>query len=285
MHHIFTVDLEDWYCTRAVGSLLHRSDWKSCESRVRIGTRRILELLERKGIEGTFFVLGYIAEREPELIREIVDRGHEIATHGYAHRSLEEMFPEEFRDDLVHSIDLITSITGKNVCGFRAPNFSLTEKTAPWAIEIIQDCDLLYDSSVFPTTIHPAHHFSEESPIIHQFANGLIEAPVSCVDLCGLRLPATGGAYFRHAPFWLSAALIDWCERQGIPALFYIHPWELDTEQPRLRLPILQRIRQYRGIESLYEKLDRLTDRFQFTSLRHLFSSLDRNGTCSVRQG
>ena len=268
MHHLFTVDLEDWYCTQAVASAVPRSDWKHCESRVRIGTMRLLDLLERRGIEATFFVLGYIAEREPGLVEEIAGRGHEIATHGYAHRSLEEMFPEEFRCDLLHSIEIISSIIGTPIRGFRAPNFSLTSKTAPWAIEIIRDCSLLYDSSIFPTAVHPSHHFVEESSSIHQLSNGLIEAPVSCLDLCGLRLPATGGAYFRHAPFWLSETLIEWYEQKGEPILFYIHPWELDPEQPRPPLPLLQRIRQYRGIPSLYEKLERLTERFEFTSVR-----------------
>ena len=272
MQHLFTVDLEDWYCTRAVESVIVRSDWRSCESRIRVGTLKLLDLLDKRGIEATFFVLGYVATRDPELVQEIDDRGHEIATHGYAHRSLEEMFPEEFRDDLRHSITIVQNITGKDVLGFRAPNFSLTKKTAPWALEILGEFHLRYDSSVFPSNTHPVHSFVEESPIIHQLSNGMIEVPISCVDLFRFRLPATGGAYFRHSPFWLSASLIEWCERHGTPALFFIHPWELDSEQPRLRLPLLQRVRQYRGIESLYEKLDRLTDRFQFTSIRRLLS-------------
>ncbi len=278
MHHIFTVDLEDWYCTGAVAPAVSRSDWRKCESRVRIGTELLLELLERKGIEGTFFVLGYVAEREPELVREIAERGHEIATHGYAHRSLEEMFPEEFRDDLLRSIDLLTSITGREVRGFRAPNFSLTEKTAEWATEIIRSCNLLYDSSVFPASLHPRHNFTGETSLIHSLPNGLIEAPVSCVEFCGIRLPATGGAYFRQAPFGLSAGLIERCRRFGSPALFYIHPWELDPGQPRLRLPVLQRLRQYRGIPSLYRKLDRLTDRFRFTSMRKVVEEGNSRG-------
>ena len=283
MQHLFTVDLEDWYCTRAVESVLARSEWGKCESRIRVGTQKLLNLLEKRGIEATFFVLGYVAERDPELIREIADRGHEIATHGYAHRSLEEMFPEEFRDDLLHSIEIIERISGVKVSGFRAPNFSLTKKTASWALDIMGECHLLYDSSIFPAHTHPAHSFVGEIPVIHQLENGMIEAPVSCIELCGLRLPATGGAYFRQAPFWLSNALIEGCERQGSPALFYIHPWELDDEQPRLALPLLQRLRQYRGIASLYDKLERLTSRFQFTSIRCLLSADDEETEVSSK--
>ena len=256
--------------------VLTRADWDGCASRVRIGTEYLLTVLERRNIEATFFVLGYIAEREPDLVREIAEQGHEIATHGFYHQNLIDLSPKDFCDDLERSIEVLEKLTGQRVQGYRAPDFSFTLQTMEWASDILAEHGLVYDASFFPYKIYGQDsHVRPCSKTPHRYQNGLVEVPVSCVHIAKLLLPATGGAYCRHAPLWLTRLLFQCANREGNPVMFYTHPWEYDSGQPRMPLPIMQRIRHYRGISAMLHKLDALTEEFQFTSIRNYLSGLE----------
>lgn len=256
--------------------VLTRADWDNCSSRVRIGTEHLLTVLEQRSIEATFFVLGYIAEREPDIVREIAGCGHEIATHGFYHQNLIDLSPKDFSDDLERSIEVLEKLTGQRVQGYRAPDFSLTLQTKQWATDILAEHGLQYDASFFPYKVYGQNVSAQScSKIPYRYQNGLVEMPVSCVRLAKLLLPATGGAYCRHAPLWLTRLLFYCAHREGCPVMFYTHPWEYDSGQPTMPLPIMQRIRHYRGISTMLSKLEALTEEFQFTSIRRYLSGLE----------
>lgn len=273
--NIFTVDLEDWYCSRALEAAIPRSQWSACESRVRIGTTILLTLLERYHVEATFFVLGYIANREPELVAEIAARGHDIATHGYDHRHLAEGTSSAFTEDLDRSIAAIEGVTGKPVRGYRAPMFSITSNTEDWALPILKSRGILYDSSIVPAWGHPEYGMPRVPTSPFRHANGVLEIPISVAKFAGVRIPATGGGYFRHLPYAVSRRLMRRCNRDGQPVVFYIHPWELDRDQPRIPLPLLRHLRHYHGIDYLESKLESLLKEFSFTSMRVLFEQIE----------
>ena len=269
MLNIFSVDLEDWYCASVMRPLLKYEDWQNCSSRIRLGTTYLLDVLERYNVEATFFVLGYIADREPDIVREISRRGHEIATHGYAHRNLREMSPEDFRTDVQRSVFMLEELVSQKVLGFRAPDFSVNQERANWVSGTLAELGLLYDSSIFPCGVLQRNSFLhtwDTVPSLH--SNGLIEIPVSCTNVAGLNIPATGGAYCRHVPLWLTRQLFQRNIRAGKPVVFYTHPWEYDVDQPAMSLPMLQRTRHYRGIASMKRKLEGLLGEFRFTSIR-----------------
>jgi len=270
--NVFTVDLEDWYCAHALEGAVQRETWCSLPSRVRHGTEILLDLLSAHGVEATFFVLGHVAEREPALIRAVAEAGHEIATHGYSHRHLAESSPEEFRHDLDRSIETLESIVDVPVHGHRAPTFSVTRSTASWALPIVRARGLTYDSSIVPMAQHPSYGIADAPLEVFETIPGLIEVPISVATFGPVRLPATGGGYFRHLPYAATAWLAHRCNSQGRPLVFYIHPWELDPDQPRLTLPLLQRFRQYHGIRGVRAKLTRLLRDFSFTSMRRLLA-------------
>lgn len=274
MINAFTVDLEDWYCTRVFEGVLPRSGWNTLPSRVRYGTEIILDLLGRHGITGTFFVLGHIADRDPELIHRIVDAGHEVATHGYAHRHLEEVTVEEFERDLDRSIDVVNRISGTRVCGYRAPTFSITRETASWALPVLRSHGIEFDASIVPGGRHPEYGIRDAPLGIFRTGSGLTEVPISMATIGGIRVPATGGGYFRHLPYVATAWLMRQCNRQGRPVIFYIHPWELDDGQPQIPLPSLRRFRHYHGIAGMRRKLTRLLQEFSFTSIRGLLATM-----------
>lgn len=269
MLNIFSVDLEDWYCASVMKPLLNYGDWQRCSSRVRIGTEYLLDVLDRHDVEATFFVLGYIADREPGFVKEIAGMGHEIATHGYAHRNLGEMSPADFREDVQRSVQGLEDLVSQKVLGFRAPDFSVNRERVGWVSDILADQGLLYDSSVFPCGMFRGDNMGSTcSGTPFRFANGLIEIPVSCTSVAGLNIPATGGAYCRHLPLWLTRRLYSRANRSGDPVVFYTHPWEYDPDQPSMELPGVQRIRHYRGIFSMRQKLDELLSELRFTSVR-----------------
>lgn len=268
----FTVDLEEWFCSYALRSATPYEEWDRCESRITAPARRLLELLSRHGVEGTFFVLGWVAERHPDLIREIADRGHEIASHGYSHSLITEMSPSEFERDLERALEVIEKITGKRIDGYRAPCFTVTQRTL-WALDLLRAAGLRYDSSVFPYGAHPDYGIADAPLVIYRHRNGLLEVPMSCAIVAGRRIPCGGGGYFRLMPYSLTKALIDRCHREGRGVIFYIHPWELDPTQPRMRLGAVESFRQYNNLESTERKLEHLLLDYTFTSIRTLLGS------------
>lgn len=233
MLNAFTVDVEDYYQVSAFERDIDRADWHRFESRVEANTRRMLALLQRHGVKATFFVLGWVAQRQPRLVEEIAAAGHEIGSHGYWHRLIYRMTPEEFRTDLVQARRVLQEILGRPVEAFRAPSFSIT-KASRWAQPILVEEGVRYDSSIFP--IHHDRYGIPDAPLgIHRIdtpAGSLWEFPMSVVRWAGWNLPVSGGGYFRLYPVGLTRRLLA---RVNRPFVFYVHPWEIDPGQPRLQ--------------------------------------------------
>ena len=270
--NVFSIDLEDWFCVQNLSGVIRREEWERCESRVERNTLLLLELLAHHRVEATFFVLGWIAERYPDLVREVERRGHEIATHGYSHRLLTSLTPEEFRADLERSLEVLARASSGPVRGFRAPSFSVTRKTW-WAVKILRACGIQYDSSIFPVGFHPDYGIPDAPLNAYRLPEGVFELPMSCAEIFGRKVPCSGGGYFRLFPYAVTRALMRRCNRQGRPVIFYLHPWEVDPDQPRVDLPVLKRFRHYNHLDRTAERLERLLEDFEFTSVRKRFAA------------
>jgi polysaccharide deacetylase family protein (PEP-CTERM system associated) len=236
MLNAFSVDVEDYYQVSAFERSIPRSTWGDFESRVVVNTQRLLDILAEREVTATFFILGWIADRFPKLIREIVAGGHEIGSHSYWHRLIYEMSPGEFRDDLRRSIRVIEDAGGTAVRCFRAPSFSITRRSL-WALDVLVEEGIQVDSSIFPVR-HDRYGIPNANPFIHtrETASGtLTEFPPTTVHRCGIRLPVGGGGYFRLYPLWFTKHCLRRINGQQRPFMFYVHPWELDPDQPRLR--------------------------------------------------
>jgi polysaccharide deacetylase family protein (PEP-CTERM system associated) len=269
--NVFSIDLEDWFCVQNLSGVIARDQWENCESRVERNTLLLLDLLSRHNVEATFFVLGWIAERFPDLVREVRLRGHEIATHGYSHRILTSLTPDEFRADLEKSLEILTPLSSEPIRGFRAPSFSVTRKTW-WALDIMRSTGIAYDSSIFPVGFHPDYGVPDAPLEAYRLPEGPLELPMSCAEVFGRRLPCSGGGYFRLLPYLATRALMRQCNRQGRPVIFYLHPWEVDPGQPRVAMPALKKFRHYNNLERTESRLERLLSDFSFTSIRKLFA-------------
>jgi polysaccharide deacetylase family protein (PEP-CTERM system associated) len=264
-----SVDVEDYFQVSAFDQAVSRDQWDRFESRVWANTERVLATLARRSTRATFFVLGWVAERYPALIRQIADRGHEIASHGYDHRLVFDLTPEEFRADLRRARAAIESAAGVHVRGYRAPSFSITARSL-WALDILIEEGYVYDASIFP--IHHDRYGLPSAPrhihTITRPAGTLWEVPGSTTRVSGMNVPIAGGGYFRLLPYgWtrLGIARVNRLERQ--PVVFYIHPWELDPEQPRLPASQLTRLRHYRNLNETVPRLERLLSEFRFDSI------------------
>lgn len=273
MLNAFSVDVEDYFQVGAFEQACPRDRWSQYEPRVERNTRRLLDLCARHGVKGTFFTLGWVAERWPGLVRDIRQAGHELGTHGQDHRRVTTMTPAEFREDVRRSKNTIEDVSGAEVIGYRAPNYSIVRETL-WAMDILLEEGFRYDSSVFPI-----HHDRYGIPDFPRFprpvrgSNGsaLQEFPISTVRLAGMNLPFVGGGYLRHFPL----SFIRWGMRrlngrERRPAILYIHPWELDPEQPRQPVRWLTRVRHYRNLEQTEDRLARLFSEYSFASCREV---------------
>jgi len=266
-----SIDLEDWFCVHNMSRVIDRRDWDSCELRVHNSARRVLDLLAGRNTRATFFVLGWVAKRLPDLIREIEDRGHEIASHGYSHRLLTELTPREFDEDLDRGLNaLYESGIRQSPLGFRAPSFTIVEKTRQWALPTLEKFGLKYDSSVFPTGFHPDYGIADAPLSPYKITDRLFEFPLSCIEVMGKRLPFSGGGYFRLFPYRYTSYCIRKCNSLGRPAIFYLHPWELDADQPRMNLPRVSKFRHYHNLSRTENRLKRLLDEFEFTTIREV---------------
>jgi polysaccharide deacetylase family protein (PEP-CTERM system associated) len=272
MKNVMSIDVEDWFCVYNLSRLIPYADWDKCESRVERDTLKLLDLFRKYHVEATFFVLGWVADRFPDLIKEIERGGHEVASHGYSHRLLTFMKPDEFRADLQRSLEVLAKVTSQAVLGFRAPSFSLTPNTL-WAVDIMRESGLRYDSSVFPVGLHPDYGMPESDLRPYELAEGLLELPMGVAEVCGRRIPCAGGGYFRLYPYALTRGLIRRCNEQGRSVIFYLHPWEVDPEQPRMGgMSWSTRFRHYNNLEQTEQRLERLLGDFEFTSARQLLA-------------
>jgi polysaccharide deacetylase family protein (PEP-CTERM system associated) len=269
--NVFSIDLEEWFCVQNLNGMIPREVWDTCESRVEGSTIRLLDLLDRHKTQATFFVLGWVAERHRDLVREVSRRGHEIATHGYFHQPLTAMTPEQFRGDLDRSLEVLAGCVAAPVLGFRAPSFSVTRKTW-WALDILKSRGLRYDSSIFPVGFHPDYGIPDARLDAHSVLDGFLEIPMTCAEMFGRKVPCSGGGYFRLFPYAVTRRLMQRCNGQGRPVMFYLHPWEIDPDQPRVaKLPAMKRFRHYTNLGRSMDRLERLLEDFRFTTARDLF--------------
>ncbi|HEV8439989.1 MAG TPA: XrtA system polysaccharide deacetylase [Methylomirabilota bacterium] len=271
MRNAFSVDVEDWYQVSDFEEAVGFEAWDRYESRVVRNTERVLALLDEYGVKGTFFVLTWNAERHPELVRRIAEAGHEIATHGYRHRLIYEQTPAEFRDDVLRSKKILEDAVGLPVLGYRAPSFSLTQASL-WALDILLESGFRYDSSIFPVSdrlygIPDARRF----PFVIRADGGrtLVEFPMSTARAAGRNWPLGGGAYLRLFPYPYMRWGIRRVNREGQPALVYVHPWELDPGQPRLKVGGKRGLStHYINLHRTEAKLRRLLHDFSFAPAR-----------------
>ena len=268
---ILSIDVEDWFHIVGAGAdYQFRSQmggvdsWGSFPPRIEISTHWILDTLDRHHTKATFFILGWIAERHPQLVREIHDRGHEIASHGYWHKLVYIQSPNEFLDDFRRSVDALENITGKKVLGYRAPGASIT----PWALDLLATEGLLYDSSVYPATYHDLYgkiDGLDPSKPIEQFPSGLWEVKMSSIRIQKGMIPWGGGGYFRLIPYKFFLLGVQRIIRERGSYLFYIHPWELDPDAPRLHeLKRIYFFRRYCSLDKTRSRFERLLDTFHF---------------------
>ena len=268
--NILSFDIEDWFHPETFDSRFRLEIWNKLESRVQKNTELILNFLLRKNLKATFFFLGWVAEQCPDLVKDTVSGGHEIASHGYSHTRINKLSRAKFKEELKRSIEILSSISGK-IKGFRAPTFSLTSNTL-WALPILSELGISYDSSVYPT-YHDRYGIPAAPPnpfIIYK--NGkdpLVEFPMSTVEFFRFKFPFGGGGYFRLYPLWLSLKLMRMCQRRNRPIIFYAHPWEFDLDNPKVDLPVIKRYRHYNGISKFLNRLDKITDLFSFTSFEN----------------
>lgn len=268
IRHYFTVDVEEHFQVRALSPFVDRERWESYESRVARNVDRMLELLARHGATGTFFTLGWVAERQPAMVKAIAAAGHEVASHGWDHRRVVDLEPAEFRDQARRSKALLEDLSGQPCLGYRAPNYSIVAGRE-WALDILVEEGYRYDSSLFPVR-RPGYGYASglrEPHWLERPAGRLAEVPPATWRVGGVNLPAAGGAYFRLLPYGLVRSALRDCARRGVPGTFYIHPWETDVHQPRLDVPWLTRVRHYGGLHRTTRRLDRLLSEFRFTSI------------------
>ncbi|MFO0769004.1 MAG: XrtA system polysaccharide deacetylase [Nitrospiraceae bacterium] len=273
--HSLSFDVEEHFQVSAFESPMRRRHWGQFESRVQANTERILRLLSAKDIRATFFVLGWVAERCPDLVRRIALEGHEVASHGYGHQLVTSLTPEEFREDVRRAKGILEGILSQPVHGYRAPSFTITQQTL-WALPILIEEGYCYDSSIFPV-VHDRYGVPGANPNVHQIVTSsgeLWEAPPSTVTFCGFRLPIAGGGYFRLYPYGILRGFLRRLEREGSSFVMYLHPWELDPDQPRMEGPLLSRVRHYLNLHKTESRLARLLEDFRFAPIREVFAPI-----------
>lgn len=269
-----TIDVEDYFQVSAFASHINRADWDQCECRVVRNIDRILGLLDEQGIRATFFTLGWIAERYPELVRAIVAGGHELASHGYGHQRVSDLDAEDFLADVVRAKSILEDIGGAQVIGYRAPSFSIGASNRDWAFACLARAGYRYSSSVYPVK-HDHYGMPDAPRFVHEVYPSLMEVPPTTVRAFDRNWPASGGGYFRLMPYALSRRLIARVnETDGQAAVFYFHPWELDAGQPRVPgIGAKTRFRHYVNIHRMENRLKCLLKDFQWGRMDQIFLS------------
>ena len=271
----FTIDVEDYFHVEALSPVIARDSWSQREYRCERNTQRLLKLLDEHKVRGTFFVLGWVTERSPQLVREIAAAGHEVACHGMSHRLIYKQTRGEFREETRRSKQLLEDLLGTPVQGYRAASFSIV-KSSMWALDELIDAGFRYDSSVFPV-----HHDNYGIPgaalepyeITAPSGRTLLEFPMTVAKWGAFRLPVSGGGYFRIFPYWLTRSSLSRVNlRDRRPFVFYLHPWEIDSEQPRIGASLKSRLRHYTNLSGCEARLRRLLSEFSFAPMRQVLA-------------
>lgn len=273
-----SIDVEDWFHVANLAGVIPRHTWDQRELRVERNTERMLELLDEHGVTCTCFVLGWVAERLPSLVRRIAAAGHEVASHGYGHELVEGLSERAFREDVRRSKALLEDLAGAPIRGYRAPSFSITE----WSIPILRELGFTYDSSAFPVIAHDRYGKLPgvvAGRTIVELEPGFHEVAVSCLPVRGRGLPWGGGGYFRALPYSVFRRGVTAIINSGHPYVFYIHPWEIDPGQPRVRgLSRARALRHYAGLASAERRFASLLGEFPWTSVASVLAERERGG-------
>jgi polysaccharide deacetylase family protein (PEP-CTERM system associated) len=264
-----TIDFEDWY----QGLEIPYSDWEKFEDRIEMVGDKLLQIFEEANTKATFFILGYVAEKHPEIVKKIKSAGHEIGTHGFSHTLIYKQEPEVFRQEMKRAIEFLEDLTGDIILGHRAPFFSIT-KDSLWALDILGELGIKYDSSIFPVLnyrygIAGAPRFPYK---IKREKYEFMEFPVSTLKLPGVTLPISGGAYFRIYPYQLTKQALRAVNRSGNPITFYLHPWELDPEHPRIDVPRRIALTHYFNLGATERRLRKLLRDFKFAPMKEVLN-------------
>jgi polysaccharide deacetylase family protein (PEP-CTERM system associated) len=268
MQNYLTIDVEDYFQVAAFADIVPPSDWDLMEQRVHASVAILLEMLEKHGARATFFVVGWVAEKHPDIVRDIVSQGHDIGCHSYWHRNVYDMTPEEFRSDTMRAKSALEAISNKKITAYRAPSYSITKKSL-WALDILEECGFTMDSSIFPI-LHDTYGIPDAPRFRHALSShGIEEFPVSTAVFLGRRIPVSGGGYFRLFPYWFTKmALKRINQKDKQPFVFYLHPWEIDIEQPRFaKARLLSRFRHYNNLDKTMGRFERLLTDFKFIPL------------------
>ncbi len=265
-----SIDLEEWFTVYNFANIIDRATWDSLDQRAADSVTELLDLFSQHNVKATFFVLGWVAERNPELIHRIATEGHEIATHGYGHELVKEIGPQRFREDLERSLTAIKKATDYKVVGYRAPSFSVNPDL-DWFFETLEEFGITYDSSLFPVQFHPDYANGDVPLPPYQIRENITEFPMSCVSIFGKNFPCSGGGYFRLFPYQWFKWGIGKINKTGRAAVFYLHPWEIDPSQPRVgNLPLSKKIRHYTNLSKCKSRLERLLNDFEFGTVREV---------------
>jgi polysaccharide deacetylase family protein (PEP-CTERM system associated) len=268
--HILSVDVEDYFQVEAFADRIPRTSWNQYPCRVVDNCHRLLDIFDRHQAKASFFTLGWVADRFPSLVWEIKERGHELACHSFWHRRVDTLTPAEFRDDTREACDAIEQAASVRVIGYRAPTWSFTRKTL-WALDILADEGIEYDSSIYPIR-HDLYGIPGASrfPYGHVSSNGsrLIEFPPTTIRLGRMNLPAAGGGYLRIFPLFYTCWAFRQCESVGLPAVLYLHPWEVDPDQPRIQGSLRSEFRHYTNLDRTLDRLEYLLTRYRFGPVR-----------------
>ena len=276
--NVMSVDVEDYYQVSAFAESVKTNEWQQHESRVVDNTKRLLDLFTEKNIKATFFVLGWVAEREPQLVKEIQQQGHEVASHGFSHQLIYNQSQEVFREETIKSKKLLEDLIGEEVIGYRAASYSITKRNL-WALDILQEAGFSYDSSIFPIR-HDRYGIADAKTTPHTLTtpNGgkLVEFPLTTRRLGKLNIPVAGGGYFRLYPYFLTKHFLKAVnKKQNEQFVFYLHPWEVDPKQPRIEASWFSKFRHYNNLDKCESRLNSLMDDFNFTTMKSVLTDLN----------
>jgi len=271
-----TVDVEDWFHVSLFRNNISRSDWGSLEQTVVGNTLRILHIFAKHNTKATFFILGWVAEKFPEIVVAIKEQGHEVASHGYMHQVVFEQTPDQFYDDVKRSIDILEDITGEKVYGYRAPSYSIT-RASLWAIEKLIELGLEYDSSVFPIK-HDLYGIADAPRFPFNMAvaskGKIIEFPISTTSILNKNIPIAGGGYLRLYPYWFFKRGIQRVNSEGRPSIIYFHPWEIDPQIPRIKIGKMKHLRHYGNLALMEGRIVKLLETFQFGTVHQVLKNM-----------